>query len=411
MNFTLSKWIKFSLLNLLVVASLGVCLRYKILYPLPFVHQKHLLHSHSHFAFTGWISQTLMVLIVAYLAKNLNKNLFKKYHYLLLLNFIIAWGMLVTFIYQGYGVLSITFSTGSIIISYVFAFFVWNDLNKFSTKDVTSLWIKVGIVSNAVSSIGAFALAYFMVNKIINQNGYILAEYFFLHFQYNGWFFFGCMGLISSYYFKNIIGENHLRKIFYCFAFALIPAFFLSALWMKLPLWIYIIIVISAFLQIIGWIYLVKLIKQNFTLIITKRNIKIANTILLFSSVALTFKLLLQLGSTIPALSTLAFGFRPIVIGYLHLVLLGVISLSLLAYILTYPIFEHNKFIVKGALYFSLFIILNELLLMIQGMAALDYILVPYINEALFVTAILLFTSMLYLFYGVIKSKTISNPH
>ena len=36
--------------------------------------------------------------------------------------------------------------------------------------------------------------------------------------------------------------------------------------------------------------------------------------IFLFSALALSLKFLLQLGSTIPALSQLAFGFRPIVI-------------------------------------------------------------------------------------------------
>ena len=52
--------------------------------------------------------------------------------------------------------------------------------------------------------------------------------------------------------------------------------------------------------------------------------------ILLFVGFALSAKFLLQLGSTIPALSQLGFGFRPIVIAYLHLVLLAVISLFLL---------------------------------------------------------------------------------
>ena len=55
--------------------------------------------------------------------------------------------------------------------------------------------------------------------------------------------------------------------------------------------------------------------------------------ILLFVGFALSIKFLLQLGSTIPAISQLAFGFRPIVIAYLHLVLLAIITLFLLFYI------------------------------------------------------------------------------
>jgi hypothetical protein len=43
------------------------------------------------------------------------------------------------------------------------------------------------------------------------------------------------------------------------------------------------------------------------------------NFFLCLSAIALSIKLLLQLGAVIPALSTWAFGLRPIVIGYLHL--------------------------------------------------------------------------------------------
>ena len=50
-----SKWLRISLFNLMLVAFLGMILRYKILFSLPFLDQKHLLHAHSHFAFSGWV--------------------------------------------------------------------------------------------------------------------------------------------------------------------------------------------------------------------------------------------------------------------------------------------------------------------------------------------------------------------
>src|SRR6266542_3878829 len=66
-NMRFDKWIKIPFLNLLIVSFIGVTLRYKIAFPLPFVEQKYLLHAHSHFAFTGWLSQLLMTLIVKYI--------------------------------------------------------------------------------------------------------------------------------------------------------------------------------------------------------------------------------------------------------------------------------------------------------------------------------------------------------
>jgi len=118
------------------------------------------------------------------------------------------------------------------------------------------------------------------------------------------------------------------------------------------------------------------------------------------SAIALTLKLLLQLGSTIPSLSILAYGFRPIVIGYLHLVLLGVISLFILGYMTGCNYINMNKVTIRGIFIFVTGIILNEILLMIQGVCDLGYINIPYINESLLVTALILFAGILVINIG-----------
>ena len=115
------KWFRLTLLNLLIVAFIGVLLRYKIAFSLPFIDQKFLLHGHSHFAFAGWITQALMTLMVAYLVANGQAEAFKKYKTLLIFNLITAYGMLCSFPVQGYGFFSITFSMLSIYVSYTFA--------------------------------------------------------------------------------------------------------------------------------------------------------------------------------------------------------------------------------------------------------------------------------------------------
>src|SRR4029077_20874963 len=102
---------------------------------------------------------------------------------------------------------------------------------------------------------------------------------------------------------------------------------------------------------------------------------------LLLCGLALTVKLLLQLGSTHPALSQLAFGFRPIVVGYLHLVLLGVISIFILGYIISMDFIGRGKYFMPGIGIFISGIIINEILLMLQGSLGLSYRVVPFINE------------------------------
>ena len=198
MGLYVLRWIKVALFNLFIVASIGVVLRYKIAFSLPFVDQKHLLHGHSHFAFAGWISQAIMVLLVAYLAAQNGKVVYKRYRWLLYANLVTAYGMLITFPIEGYGFYSIIFSTLSIFVSYFFALFYWRDLNTVKIKSTAHHWFKAAVFFNAFSSLGAFALAGMMAAKIVHQNWYLAAEYFYLHFQYNGWFFFACMGLLTA---------------------------------------------------------------------------------------------------------------------------------------------------------------------------------------------------------------------
>ncbi len=403
MVFPLLRWLKISLINLLIVAILGFVLRYKILYPLPFIDQKHLLHGHSHFAFAGWITQSIMALLVAYLVKQQDNNDYKKYTWFLYANLITAYGMLIAFPIEGYGLFSIIFSTTSIIVSYFFAFYYWRDLNRLSIKSAANPWFKAAVLFNALSSLGAFALTIMMVNKVIHQNWYLAAEYFYLHFQYNGWFFFACMGLFTAFISRHTNTENSLTKIFRLFAFAVVPAYFLSALWLDIPVWVYILVILAAIAQVIGWWWLVKLIRKNWALLKPKFS-TVSKYILACSAAALTAKLLLQLGSTIPALSDLAFGFRPIVIGYLHLVLLGVITLFLLGCMFAEEYFYLNKWSVRGVYTFAFAVILNEILLMTQGVAAITYTAIPFINEMLLVTAFFLFSGALLISFSKKKS-------
>ena len=395
----LFRWLKVTLINLLIVATLGVTLRYKILYSLPFFDQKHLLHGHSHFAFAGWITQALMTMMIIYLANQSEKPIYKKYYWLLMGNLLTAYGMLIAFPIEGYGLYSIIFSTLSIFVSYAFGILYWRDLNRLTFKSTAHSWFKAALLFNALSSIGAFALAIMMVNKVIHQNWYLASEYFYLHFQYNGWFFFGCMGLCMALIKRFNIAEDALKNIFRLFAFASVPAYFLSTLWMNLPLWVYVLVVIAAFAQVVGFIWLVKIVRQKWQKL--KENFSTtAKCILGLSAAALSIKLLLQLVSTIPSLSDLAFSFRPIVIGYLHLVLLGVISLFLLGYLFSEMHFKLSKITTAGIFIFAGAVILNEIVLLVQGVAAIGYIIIPFVNEMLLGTALLLFTGALLLSFS-----------
>lgn len=397
-------WIKISLINLMLVAIIGCILRYKIAFSIPFIDQKHLLHGHSHFAFTGWITQVLMALLVNHLSTQKKADQFHQYSWILYANLICAYGMLIGFSIQGYAFFSILFSTLSIMASWIFAIRYWKDLNGLPINNISSYWFKAALLFNAISSIGAFALAYMMANKIIHQNWYLLSVYFFLHFQYNGWFFFACMGLLMNYIVGFNINHHILKKIFWLFAGACFPAYFLSALWLNLSIGNYIIVILAAIIQLIAWYYMAKILYQNRKELTKKVNI-ITKWVLALSSVALSIKFILQVCSTIPALSELAYGFRPIVIGYLHLILLGVITLFIIGYIMSLQIFSENILIIRGIRIFTLSVVLNEVFLMIQGVTAMNFNVVPFMNELLLITALGLFAGLFFLNLGIHHQK------
>ena len=393
MKRSLYKWCSVATFNLMLVAVLGCLLRYKIAYSLPFVDQKFLLNAHSHFAFSGWVSLGLMILMIQWLNERSISDQFPKYRWVLWVNLLSAYGMLATFPFEGYATASIIFSTASIFASYIFIYLFWKDLNKLAVHAVDVSFFKAAMFFNILSSLGPFALAYMMATKSSTQDLYLAAIYFFLHFQYNGWFLFVCMGLFISRLYSFEINDRRLKPVFYLFLSACIPAYFLSALWIPLPSWVYVLVVFAGIAQLAGWIRLV-LIARKLRSAVKTRLTSFSRILFLLCSLAYSIKLTLQAVSAIPSLGYLTYGFRPIVIGYLHLVLLGVVSLFIITYWLSFgywPMTHRKK---SGVIIFVTGIIVNEIFLMIQGIADLVYKTVPFINEALLAAAVVLLAGL-----------------
>lgn len=400
----LSRWIKISLLNLFLVSFLGFVLRYKIVFALPFVDQRNLLHSHSHFAFVGWISQTLMILLIYYLSDRLGEQIFTRYRFILYANLISAYGMLVSFILQGYAFYSICFSTLSVVAFCVFGVYFWKDLNRISEKTVSRLWFRWALIFGVISNMGPFALAYMMYIKMVDQNWHLTSEYFFLHFQYNGWFLFAGLGLLMDLLTTRNIPSKRLYYAFYLFCAACIPAYFLSILWLPFVGSIYFLLCAAVVAQLAGWFFIMESIFKNRE-ILSRQFSRFAKMLFMLSGIAFTIKLLLQTGSIHPQLSQLSYGFRPIIIGYLHLVLLGVTTIFIIGYIVSLKMITVSKSVVIGISIFVAGVIINELLLMIQGVAAMAYRVVPHIQIMLFGAAIILMIGLGTLFIGSLKSK------
>lgn len=406
-SFNVNRWINISLINFSVVALAGIVLRYKINFSLTFVDQKKLLHGHSHFAFTGWVALVLMTLLVNYLQQQNLKTNYRKYHWIVLANCIAAYSMLFSFIAEGYAFYSILSSSLSILISYIFIFHCWRDLLQVKDLSFAPVWFKAGLTLWIISSLGAFMLAFLMANHNKVQDLYFGAIYFFLHFQYNGWFLFVCFGLFFSYLQRkeipDILALN--RKIFIIMIIAVAPTYFLSILWLRLPTILYSIAGISGLLQLVVLFYFIKLlmhmkgsVAQNF----------ISKYLWVMASASFIIKIVLQLLSVFPFLSNYAFSFRPIVIGYLHLSFLGIISFFILAYINQVLIEQGKHLSIVGVLIFSIGVILQEIVLMVQGLEAMDFKPLPYANPILFFLAITMGIGLIWITVNLIKSLLVN---
>ena len=133
-------WLRFSVFNFFLVAILGVIMRYKIVYSFPFLDQKHLQEAHSHFAFYGWITNVIYVLIVNYLSKTASEIKLKKYEGLIIVNLIASFAMLGTFMYGGYFWGSILASTMALLCSFVFLFSLFPIPKKFMIRLKFGFW-------------------------------------------------------------------------------------------------------------------------------------------------------------------------------------------------------------------------------------------------------------------------------
>src|SRR5690606_3864612 len=195
-GITVDQWMRLALLNLLLVSILGFLMRLKMILPLPALNQKFLLHAHSHFAFSGWVTHALMVLTAYLIIQGQQRPILSfRYQGILLLNLIAGYGMLLGFLIQGYDTVSIFFSSLGVVASYIFAWVGWRDMNRSPQLTTSFPWLKAALTFLVISSIGTFLLAWIMTNNIQNPRAQLAAIYFYLHFQYNGWFFFSCMAL------------------------------------------------------------------------------------------------------------------------------------------------------------------------------------------------------------------------
>ena len=400
----MKKWYYVALFNLVVLVLLGLTLRYKINFPLPFIKQENLLHAHSHFAFSGWISFLLQLLLLNDYTNDYQKST-KFWDRFFIASTVVNYGMIISFTLVGYAGISIVLSTASLWLSYIFAYKLYKALPAAESKKVSTQFVKASLFFLIFSSLGPYAVAILMALKVPDPYWSHNALYFFLHFQYNGWFTFAVLSFLLKKLEKSAAYNlKHARAFFFILAATCIPSYLFTSLWHHRPLSITIIIIITATLQFSSLYFLWKLLYQN-TKAVYSHLPAICRWLYSLAISAFMLKVLLQFFAIHPQLGQLAFGFRPIIIGYLHLIFLAFVSMYLLSFMADKEIISlQYRLTAVGLIVFAAGIIVNEILLAIQGFAAIYYWYLPWLNLLLFINTFTMVTGAIMLFIAVKRS-------
>jgi len=361
-----SFWIGLCLVNLCIVAILGVTLRSKIIFSIPAIDYRQVLSAHSHFAFGGWVGLSLITLLIF----DLLPVVPKKYIWILAGIEVSSLGMGLLFPFLGYSPITVTFSSLYIVVSFVFAWMFLQDLVRSSHPNSLKLLGVSAIISMILSALGPLGLSYILLSKSGNSLLYRDSIYTFLHFQYNGFFTLSIFTLVLNHLYKKgyEINENAKRfALFLCLS--IIPSLFLSMLWHNSSV-LYIVAGLGCLLILISLFYFLKfIIEFPWNSFYEKR---LALNLWKLSAFSFGLKMALNVGTIFPKLGNAIYGNRPVIIGFLHLVFLGFVSFYILS-----TLIETNFFKRRGnqiRLPFFLFgagIVANESILMLQGLEIL----------------------------------------
>ncbi len=389
------KWVDLSILSLCTVALLGMILRSKTVFALPFINYNNLLEAHSHFSFGGWVTLILLALFVyELLPETLSRR--PLYQWLLGSIALCAWGMLITFMIWGYNNVSNITSLIYVLLSYVFGYNLIRDLLKAKLETSVALLAVSSIICLIISSSGPFLITYIVFTKSFDAFLYRNALFTYLHFQYNGFFTLAVFALLFKLTGQNTSGKS--GKYIYQFSLVLctsiIPSLFLSYLWQDPNLW-YRIIAVAGSLLLIFCFYL--FIRSAWSLRTIYRNeTGVTRFLVLLSLGFFMLKIFLQCFTIFPVIGNMIFGNRPVIMGFLHLVFLGFVTLFILACFSKKGLLNSKIKLTNIALiFFAIAVILNEVLLITQGLASLfiaGSIVFPWL---LWATGILLFTGSL----------------
>ena len=367
-------------------------MRYAFVAEINWLDFRNLMHGHSHVAMLGWLYLALFLLIVRFLVKE--EYQYRHYKNIFIMTQFTVIGMAISFPIQGYGAISIVFSTLHVFLSYAFVIRFFKDIKNSPVKyRLSNLFAKTALLFMVLSTLALFTMAPIMIMDLKTSNLYYMAVQFFLHFQFNGWFIFGILALFFRLLenWDIMILERNSKYFYGCLVISCFLTYALAVTWSNPSPFLFLVNSIGVLIQLTALIYFVKIIKNNY-LEIREKISKGVLYLFALSFFSFCLKIIVQFAVVIPYIATIAYTIRNYVIGFIHLILLGAITFAILALASRAGYIQlKDKTLSKGIIVLTIGIFLSEILLFLQGTllwGAQGFI--PFYYEILFGVSVLM---------------------
>lgn len=393
-------WLRIVLLNFFIAACMGLVLRLVHLVEIPGMDFRHMMHAHSHVAMLGWLFMLVYGLILDQFTTPAESS--HRIHRILFWTAqVCVVGMMFSFPFQGYGPISIAFTTAHLIIAYAIAVIL---LKKIRSRGAHSeLLIRTALVLMLISTIGVWLLGPIKAGLFGNSVMYYASIQFFLHFQFNGWFTFAVLAFVFHQIERS--GQPVPQRTFQWFYSLLITSlvltFALSVAWSTPEDWLFwangtgVLIQLAAIIVFLG-------IVRNRRAVFLQKGRPILNALYIVALVSFAVKILIQTAVVMPQVAVISYTIRQFVVGFVHLTMLGSITCYLLA-----ALIEHGQLHIRqpvtryGLLLLILGLVLSEGMLFLQGITLwMARGFLPGYYESIFAVSIFLPAGILLLLMG-----------
>lgn len=397
------KWIVAAFGNFGVAALLGLVLRCVPLVEIPWLNFRHVTHAHSHAAMMGWLYMAIFGLVLHTFLPEKERTA-KLFRWLFWILQFAVMGMVCSFPFQGYGAVSITFSAIHLFASYTFLVAVWKKLSNVERQP--KLLLKTAIVLMIFSTLGVYAIGPATVFAGRFSDLYNLCIQFFLHFQFQGWFFFALLAIffqrmhVSG---RNVLGKNaffwfYSLLLFACFGMMALPTAQYLGWEFLLPL-----NTVGAIAQLAAvLILLTALNKFKHAIGNSSFVIKIAVWAVV---VSLFVKAIGQAALSWPSIAIAPVLIRPMVVGFIHLLLLSAASFFIIGSLSGIGVFSDKaNYLKMGSIGLLIGIVITEVALFVQAFSIWTETSVFYhYHEVLLLGSIFLVAGVFVLFSAIVS--------